>query len=144
MQANLKLRLMLYFYKIQIYQQSKVVDFDRRVRGYVWLKENLDEDACFLGRLITWDEAYFALTVCTNRQNLKFGLQKKRKKPWKCHCIHRDLPSGVYLLRRPSLMLFFFETPNGQTIVIGDRYSAIVSEYSNPEIDNSDLAAHLF
>lgn len=138
-------KLKLFPYKIQICQKLKEGDYECRVRFCVWLKEKLNEDANFLGRLIMSDEAHFSLNGCVNRQNLRFWATENPKETMEVPLHSLRVTVWCALTETSIIGPFFFETPDGQTTTVnGERYGAMLREYFIPEADNMDLVNPFF
>ena len=134
----LRYDLHFYPYKIQLTQQLKVTDHQKRRQFVDWVLRRRQEDARFANKIIFSDEAHFHLNGFVNKQNCRIWgsenpcmIEEREMYPQRVTVWCGIWSGGV-------IGPYFFEEEGQAVTVNGDRYRTMIREFLWPHLDGMD------
>lgn len=127
-------------YKIQLTQELKETDHQKRRTFVNWVLENTEVDADFCKKIVLSDEAHFHLNGFVNRQNCRIWgsenphvIQEKPMHPQKCTIWCALWAGGI-------IGPYFFEDEGGNAVTVnGVRYREMLSGFFFNETNDLNL-----
>lgn len=127
-------------YKIQLTQQLKVADHQKRRQFVDWVLRNSQEDENFAMNIIFSDEAHFQLNGFVNKQNCRIWGSENPRMIKEREMYPQRVTVWCGFWSGGVIGPYFFEDQEGQAVTVnGDRYRKMIREFLWPHLDNIDI-----
>lgn len=128
--------LKFWAYKMQLTQQLKVADHQKRRQFVDWVLRKRQEDDSFAQNIIFSDEAHFLLNGFVNKQNCRIWGSENPRVINEREMYAQRVTVWCGFWSGGVIGPYFFEDQEGRAVTVnGDRYRTMIREFLWPHLD---------